>query len=55
MKFLNYTQTNKIFVETHCVRPKKYRGKMHRICEVHVDFLAHDKNLKIQSNLFIFN
>ncbi len=37
MKFLNYTQTNEFFAETHsCVR-KKYRGKIHGICKMHVD------------------
>ena len=27
MKFLNYTQTNKFFVRTHRVRPKKIERK----------------------------
>ena len=28
INFPNYTQTNKFFVGTHCVRPKKYKGKI---------------------------
>ena len=33
IKFPNYTQTNKFFVGTHAVRPKKYRGMLHEKVE----------------------
>ena len=36
IKFPNYTQTNKFFVGTHAVRPKKYRGMLHEKVEKHI-------------------
>ena len=51
MKFLNYTQTKKIFVRTHRVRPKKYRGRITNLQKLFYDkekyFIVKKKSLSL--------